>query len=85
MKIARLVITKVFSSVLNKRIVTFLDENHILPEEQNGFRKNRSCIDHVFILHSVAKSRQLAGLKTYITFIDFAKAFDCISFFCMLY
>ena len=78
-------VAKVFSSVLNKRIVTFLDENHILPEEQNGFRKNRSCIDHVFILHSVAKSRQLAGLKTYITFIDFAKAFDCINRELLLY
>ena len=38
---------KIFSSILNGRIVKHLESNDILVEEQNGFRKGRSCTDHI--------------------------------------
>jgi hypothetical protein len=38
---------KVFCSVLNARLNDWADQNGIIVEEQNGFRKNRSCIDDI--------------------------------------
>ena len=34
---------KVFASVLNERLVSCLESNDIFADEQNGFRKGRSC------------------------------------------
>ena len=54
-------------------------------EEQNGFRAKRSCADHVFTLHSIIKQRQCEKKNTFVTFIDFSKAFDCINREMLLY
>ncbi len=40
-------IYKLFAGILNNRLVTYLEDN-IYAEEQNGFRQNRSCAEHVF-------------------------------------
>lgn len=40
-------VAKIFNSILCKRITEYLDTNDLLCEEQNGFRKLRSCIDHI--------------------------------------
>ena len=64
-------VTAVF---LNNRIQSFLEENSIIVDEQNGFRKDRSCLDHIFTLNSLIQNRQ----STFATFVDFRKAFDCV-------
>ena len=38
---------KLYCSVLNERLDKWLTRNDILVDEQNGFRKRRSTIDHV--------------------------------------
>ncbi|MEW8548010.1 MAG: endonuclease/exonuclease/phosphatase family protein, partial [Candidatus Thiodiazotropha sp.] len=43
---------KIYASILNKRLVHWLDENEILSDGQNGFRKNRSCLDHIYTLNT---------------------------------
>ena len=42
---------KLFTSVINDRIHSFLETNDILGNEQSGFRKGHSTMDHVFALH----------------------------------
>ena len=39
------VVAKCYSCFLNNRIQSLLEENCIIVEEQNGFRKDRSCLD----------------------------------------
>ena len=68
------VVAKVFSSILNNRLTDYLENNDILVEEQNGFRKNRSYEDHVLTLNSVIQNRN----STFVTFIDSHKAFDTV-------
>ena len=46
-------LAKVFSSILNKRIVSYCNELDLLVDEQNGFRAGRSCEDHIYSLTSV--------------------------------
>ena len=72
-------VCKLFSSVLNKRLVTFIDDNNLLCEEQNGFRRLRACIDHLYVLCTVIRKRKKANKPTYVAFIDFSKAFDSVN------
>lgn len=68
------VVAKIFSSVLNNRLLFYLEESDILVDEQNGFRKDRSCIDHIFTLNSIIENNE----ATFVTFIDLQKAFDMV-------
>ena len=71
--------SKIFTSLLNSRLSAFLDNKEEIVEEQNGFRKQRSCTDHVFTLTSLCKIRQIENKSTFVTYIDFSKAFDCVN------
>jgi hypothetical protein len=67
---------KLFTSVLNSRIQSVAERHNLLADEQNGFRSNRSCEDHIFTLTSIIRNRKKDKLDTFVTFIDFEKAFD---------
>ena len=71
-------IGKIYSGILNNRIVSYLENLDLLVEEQNGFRSKRSCEDHVFVLSSLIKNRLAIKKDTFAAFIDFSKAFDSI-------
>ncbi len=72
-------IYKAYGCVINKRLSEYLESNSLLEDVQNGFRSDRNCIDHVFILYSVIKNRKNSSLDTYVSFIDFFKCFDVIN------
>ena len=70
-------IYKIFSGVLNNRITVHMDENKLLADEQNGFRKDRSCLHHIFTLTNTLKMKCHDRKEpVYAAFVDFAKAFD---------
>ena len=48
---------KLFCSVLNSRLNDWAEQNGAVVEEQNGFRTNRSCIDHIYSLVSIVDTR----------------------------
>ena len=70
---------KIFSSILNDRLTKYMEHNCVLVEEQNGFRKNRSCLDHIFVLSSILRSRLVEKKSTFACFVDFSKAFDFVN------
>lgn len=74
-------ISKIYSAFINQRITSHLDEHEVLADEQNGFRKNRSCEDHVFTLNSVIRNSK----SLFVAFIDLRKCFDFIDREMMLY
>ena len=41
---------KILSGVVNWRLTKHLERNKLLADEQNGFRKNRSCHHHLYYL-----------------------------------
>ena len=69
---------KLFTSVLNFRLSTFLEEFLLLNENQFGFRKGYSTIDSIFVLHLLFELLKLKKKKLFCAFIDFAKAFDTV-------
>ena len=72
-------IFKVLSSVINQRVTEHLEQSNYLSDEQNGFRKNRSCLHHVFNLMTIIRKECLQkGSSVFTAFIDFRKAFDFV-------
>ena len=69
---------KLFCNVINARITVWCEENHIISDEQNGFRKNRSGVDHLKSLTSIIETRKAKHGNTFVAFIDFKKAYDSI-------
>lgn len=58
--------SKLYTGFINKRLTRYLDENEILEDEQNGFRRNRSCEDHVFSLNGIIHN----NTTVFTAFID---------------
>ena len=72
------VVLKAYSKILNQRLNVWLEDNNLLEDEQNGFRKGRCTQDHLFTLASVVESRKACGKSTFAAFIDLRKAFDSV-------
>ena len=62
--------SKIYADILNIRLSNWIEENSFLVEEQNGFRQNRSCMEHIYTLYSVINKRKLNKLSTYACFVD---------------
>ena len=69
----------ILSSILNARIVKFVEENELIVNEQNGFRSGRSCAHHVFTLINLIRNKCKTKENIYATFVDFRKAFDVVN------
>ena len=67
---------KMYSSLINNRVS---ESNEFIVDEQNGFRPDRSCFDHVYSLTAVLRNRISDKLLTYCAFIDMKKAFDWVN------
>ena len=78
-------IYKLYTSILNDRLVKYNDSNNLIADEQNGFRKDRNCIDHIFTLTSIIRNRKKKNLETFCAFIDYQKAFDWVNRDILLY
>ncbi|MCG8045103.1 MAG: reverse transcriptase family protein, partial [Candidatus Thiodiazotropha endolucinida] len=74
---------KIYANILNARLVKFLEKGNILSDAQNGFRRDRSCQDHVYSLYSIINNRKLKRRDTFACFVDMKKAFDTVNRDCL--
>lgn len=65
---------KLFTRILGQHIL----QHTKLCEEQQGFRKNRSTVDAVFVVRQVIEKSIEYDKHAYLCFIDLSKAFDRI-------
>ncbi|CAL8110658.1 unnamed protein product [Orchesella dallaii] len=74
-------VLKIFTSIMLKRLETWVEDCNILPESQAGFRKKRGCVDHIFTLDALRQisKRRRRKRKLHLVFVDFARAFDSIN------
>jgi hypothetical protein len=70
---------KLYCSILNSRLSSWAEDNNKLHDEQNGFRRKRSTLDHISSLSSIVETRIKHKLSTFTAFIDFKKAYDFIN------
>ena len=72
-------IYKLYCNVINNRLKEWEEENSVLCDSQNGFRKGRSTVDHIVSLTSLIETKKLKRQSTFAAFIDFTKAYDSIN------
>ena len=68
--------SKLFSKIILGRMTAALKKD--IRNEQAGFRKGRSCSDHIFTLRQIFEQAKEWNSTVYANFIDFEKAFDSI-------
>lgn len=70
---------KLFTAVLNFRLNCYLENMNLLCEEQAGFRKGYSTMDHVFNLKCLVDLYLHRSKNLFCAFIDYKKAFDSVN------
>ena len=69
-------LSKVFTTIINNRLTTFLESNNKLSETQSGFRSGYSTADNILVLYFLIDYLKSKGKTVYCTFIDYSNAFD---------
>ena len=69
-------VSKVYSSLINKRITSYCNISDLIVDEQNGFRSGRSCEEHTFTLTCLIRNQ--LSKSVFASFIDLEKAFDWV-------
>ena len=69
---------KLFTAVLNNRLKFYVEATGIIGDEQAGFRRGFSTIDHVFVLNSILELYLRKKKRIYCAFVDYKKAFDLV-------
>ena len=70
---------KLFTKILNTRLVNFLIANGIIHRSQIGFMPKHRTADHLLLLKTLIDSCKQSRKKLFICFVDLKKAFDTIS------
>ena len=63
------VVGKLYSWVINNRLLKDLELNHMLHEGQGFFRLGRCCIDNIFSLNELIHGRTREGKSTFAFFL----------------
>ncbi len=71
-------VSKVFSGLINNRVINYCELGDLLVDEQSGFRKNRACVDHLYTITSIIRNRFSENKCTFACFIDMQKVFDLV-------
>ena len=66
---------KLYSSVLNSCLFSFLEVLELTDDSQNGFRGGRSCEDHITSLILQIQQVIIAGKDSFCCYIDMQKPF----------
>ena len=69
---------KVLLKVVARRLSAYCEAKGLLPEEQCGFRPNRSTTDMMFVVCRLQEIGRKAGVSLFMCIIDFQKAYDTV-------
>src|SRR5215469_17341388 len=67
---------KILATVINNRLTTYAED--LLSQEQNGFRRNRTTTDKIFIMQQMLEKCYEYNIEMHLLFIDLKQAFDSV-------
>ena len=67
---------KVFLKMIARRLSTYCEVKGLLPEDQCGFRPDRSTMDMMFVMRRLQKIGRKARVSLFMYFINLQKAYD---------
>ena len=71
-------IGKILLKIIARRLSECCERVGILPEEQSGFRPNRSTTDMLFVIRRLHELARKKRISLYGCFIDLTKAYDSV-------
>ena len=72
-------LSKLYISILTKRVTFYINAYSLISECQSGFRSGYSTVDNAYVLYSiVSKYLNMKRKPIYVAFIDFQKPFDSV-------
>ena len=69
---------KVLLNLVARRRNRYCEAKGLLPEEQYGFRPDRSTTDMMFVMRRLQGNERKAGVSLFMCFIDLQKANDTV-------
>ena len=69
---------KLFTSIINQRLIDWSTANEISTDAQFGFKSGHSTIDAIFILQNLIQKRLNNKKRLYCAFIHLQRAFDSV-------
>ena len=73
---------KLFTSIMNDRLTTYINLNEMMSEAQAGFRKGYSTTDQIFTLKCIVELLLCQGRRLFCTFVDYSKgSFTIVNIF----
>ena len=69
-------LAKLFNTVLNNRLLNFLETNKLICDNQIGFKKKARTSDHILIINTIFRKFCKSNRRLYMCFVDFRKAYD---------
>ena len=70
---------KLFTGILNSRLMLFMADANIAHPFQGAFTKGRRGTDHIFVANTLIDQAKQMGHPLYAAFIDLQKAYDSVS------
>ena len=70
--------SKLFNTIINSRLYSYLEENGIIRPEQGGFTKLFRTQDHIFTIQSVVNKYLVKNKKIFACYVDLKKAYDSV-------
>ena len=71
-------LAKLFNTIMNNRLIKFLDKYDVINDNQIGFRKKARTSDHIFIINTLFRKLSKCKNDLYLCFVDFKKAYDSV-------
>ena len=71
-------IGKLFTKLLNNRLLTFITDQGILKNNQIGFMPKHRTSDHILVMKTIIDTFKRTRKTLFLCFIDLKKAFDTI-------
>ena len=68
---------KIMLKIIARRLSDYCERLGVLPEEQSGFRPNRSTTDMMFVIRLLQELARKKRIPLYVCFID-PKAYDSV-------
>lgn len=72
------VVSKLFSSIIQRRLCEHLEAGEHISPHQHGFRRGYSTADCALAMSEIIQQRWKDKLKTFVCFVDIRKAYDTV-------
>ena len=72
-------ISSIFCGIIKDKMTNIIEEEELIGEEQNGFRKDRRGTKNLYILKEIIEKAGKENKQLYCMFLDIEKAYDIVN------